>query len=63
MNETMRCAYSKCETPEVPVTEKNGGYMSKWIDGKKVKVACVHEKCRDKWADENNGTIFEAVVP
>jgi len=53
----------QCKNLEEPITERNGGYISKLIDGRKVRLAFVHEKCRDKWAEEHSGTIFEAIVP
>jgi hypothetical protein len=61
MREPIIC--DQCKNAEEPITQNNGGYFSKWIAGKKVPVAFVHEKCREKWAEEHGGTIFEAVVP
>jgi hypothetical protein len=61
MAEPKLCA--QCKNPEEALTNENGGYISKWINGKKTPVAFVHRKCADKWAEENNGTIFEAIVP
>jgi hypothetical protein len=54
---------AQCKNPDEPLTNENGGSISKWIDGKKLDVAFVHRKCADKWAEENGGTIFEAIVP